>query len=56
MSQKSELEMLTVIEGRAIEYIREMQEYTVNDNAALLKEENVRKKVYQGEKATMVIE
>jgi len=45
--------MLTVIEGRAIEYIREMQDYTVNDNAGLLKEENERKKVYTGERASM---
>lgn len=43
MSQKDELEMLT-IEAKAIEYIREMQEYTVSNNAALLREENERKK------------
>jgi len=36
--------MLTVIEVKAIEYIREMQELTVNDGPALLKEENDRKK------------
>jgi len=51
MSQKDELEMLTVIEGRCIEYIREMQEYTIADSQALLKEENECKKQYIGERA-----
>jgi len=56
MSQKDELEMLTVIEAKAIEYIREMQELTVSDNAALLREENDRKKQYNGERAALFIE
>ena len=56
MSQKDELEMLTVIECRAIEYIREMQEYTINDNQALLKEEQKCKKNYASERTARTME
>ena len=45
-----------MIEAKAIEYIREMQEYTVSDNVALYRAENDCKKQYMGEKQAMIIE
>jgi len=46
--------MLSVIEGRALEYIREMQGYTLTDNARLLRAEGECKKQYISERADMM--
>jgi Pyruvate/2-oxoacid:ferredoxin oxidoreductase gamma subunit len=45
-----------VIEAKAIEYIREMQELTVSNGAQLIKEETDRKKKYIGERTALAFE
>lgn len=56
LGQKQSLEMLTAIEARALEYIEEMQSYTLTDNQYLMHLEGEQKKLYQNEKLKLTQE